>query len=124
MRDDRIVEPVRRHRNAGTALRALVREMEMDLGTHLDWVAVDQWNVDNPQIHLLVLGRTDQGTDLVMARVYFGHCLRSRAQELAFADLGPKPAQEVQPALDRDVTAERWTRLSARRDNLAGVLDV
>jgi hypothetical protein len=66
-----------------------------DLGTRLDWVAVDHWNTDNPHVHLLVRGQTDQGADLVMARDYISHGLRSRAEELAFAELGPKPEHEI-----------------------------
>ena len=36
--------------------RDLARQMEVDLGTRLDWVAVDHWNTDNPHVHLLVRG--------------------------------------------------------------------
>jgi hypothetical protein len=36
--------------------RGLVAQMERDLGTSLDWVAVDHWNTDNPHVHLLVRG--------------------------------------------------------------------
>jgi type IV secretory pathway VirD2 relaxase len=28
--------------------RDLVSQMESDLGTRLDWVAIDHWNTDNP----------------------------------------------------------------------------
>lgn len=107
--------------------RDLVRQMEADLGTRLEWVGVDHWNTDNPHVHLLVRGVTDQGTDLVMARDYISHGLRSRAEELAFAELGPKPDLEVQRALDRDVTAERWTRLDTEIGRAAdelGVIDL
>jgi type IV secretory pathway VirD2 relaxase len=107
--------------------RDLVRQMEADLRTRLDWVAVDHWNTDNPHVHLLVRGVTDQGADLVMARDYISHGLRSRAEELAFAELGPKPEHEVQRALDREVSAERWTRLDAeirRAADELGVIDL
>ncbi|MEX6726083.1 relaxase/mobilization nuclease domain-containing protein [Parapedomonas caeni] len=107
--------------------RDLVRQMEADLGTRLDWVAVDHWNTDNPHVHLLVRGVTDQGADLVMARDYISHGLRSRAEELAFAELGPKPEHEIQRALDREVTAERWTRLDTEIGRAAdelGVIDL
>lgn len=107
--------------------RDLVRQMEADLGTRLEWVGVDHWNTDNPHVHLLVRGVTDQGADLVMARDYISHGLRSRAEELAFAELGPKPELEVQRALDRDVTAERWTRLDTEIGRAAdelGVIDL
>ena len=107
--------------------RDLMRQMETDLGTRLDWVAVDHWNTDNPHVHLLVRGQTDQGADLVISRDYISHNLRSRAQDLAFAELGPKPEHEVQRALDREVTAERWTRLDAEIQRSAdelGVIDL
>jgi type IV secretory pathway VirD2 relaxase len=107
--------------------RDLVRQMEADLGTRLEWVGVDHWNTDNPHVHVLVRGQTDQGTDLVMARDYIGHGMRSRAEELAFAELGPKPEHEVRRALDRDATAERWTRLDTEIGRAAdelGVIDL
>lgn len=107
--------------------RDLMRQMEPDLGTRLDWVAVDHWNTDNPHVHLLVRGRSDQGGDLVISRDYISHNLRSRAEELAFAELGPKPEHEVQRALDREVSAERWTRLDTeirRAADELGVIDL
>src|SRR3546814_12091963 len=55
-------------------LRAFTRELmadaQRDLGTSLDWVAVDHWNTDNPHIHVLVRGRADDGGDLVISRTY------------------------------------------------------
>ena len=107
--------------------RDLVRQMETDLGTRLDWVAVDHWNTDNPHVHLLVRGVNESGADLVMARDYISHGLRSRAEELAFAELGPKPEHDVQRAIDREVTAERWTRLDTEIGRAAdelGVIDL
>lgn len=107
--------------------RDLVRQMETDLGTRLDWVAVDHWNTDNPHVHLLVRGVTDQGADLVMARDYISHNLRANAEELAQAELGPKPEHEIHRALDREVTAERWTRLDTEIGRAAdelGVIDL
>ena len=91
--------------------RDLVAQMERDLGTRLDWVAVDHWNTDNPHVHLLVRGIAEDGSDLVISRDYISHGLRSRAEELVSAELGPKPEHEIRSALEREVEAERWTRL-------------
>ena len=44
--------------------RELMADVERDLGTGLDWVAVDHWNTDNPHVHVLVRGRADDGKDL------------------------------------------------------------
>jgi type IV secretory pathway VirD2 relaxase len=91
--------------------RDLAKQMEVDLGTRLDWVAVDHWNTDNPHVHLLVRGVDEEGADLVISRDYISRGLRSRAEELASIELGPKPEHEIRSALEREITAERWTRL-------------
>ena len=93
--------------------RDLARQMEADLGTRLDWIAVDHWNTDNPHVHLLVRGVDETGQDLVISRDYISRGLRSRAEELVSIELGPKPEQEIRSALEREVGAERWTRLDA-----------
>ena len=53
------------------------------------------------------------GEDLVISRDYISRGLRSRAEELVSIELGPKPEQEIRSALEREVGAERWTRLDA-----------
>ena len=50
--------------------RELMDDMAHDLGTRLDWVAVDHWNTDNPHIHVLVRGKADDGQNLVIDRDY------------------------------------------------------
>ena len=71
-----------------TYTRHLVNRMEADLGTRLDWVAVDHWNTDNPHTHLIVRGRDDTGKDLIIAGDYIAHGFRHRAAELATEWLG------------------------------------
>ncbi len=93
--------------------RDLARQMEADLGTKLDWLAVDHWNTDNPHVHLLVRGVDQNGQDLVISRDYISRGLRSRAEELVSIELGPKPEHEIRSVLEREIGAERWTRLDA-----------
>src|SRR4051794_24020826 len=91
--------------------RDLAKQMEIDLGTRLDWVAVDHWNTDNPHVHLLVRGVDDEGSDLVISRDYISRGLRSRAEELVSIELGPKPEHEIRNTLEKEIATERWTRL-------------
>jgi len=72
--------------------RDLMQQMEQDCGTGLEWVAVDHWNTNNPHIHLVVRGITQDGADLVIARDYMGYGFRSRAEDLVSLELEPKPA--------------------------------
>ncbi|MBB4633903.1 hypothetical protein [Sphingosinicella soli] len=59
-------------------VRRLMRQMEQDLGTRLDWVAVDHFNTGHPHTHVILRGRDDRGADLVIARDYISHGLRAR----------------------------------------------
>jgi type IV secretory pathway VirD2 relaxase len=113
-------------------LRAFTRELmtdaERDLGTKLDWVAVDHWNTDNPHIHVLVRGRANDGEDLVISRHYISRGFRARAEERVTLELGPRSQQEVRSALEKEVEAERWTGLDralrAAADEGAGIADL
>lgn len=108
--------------------RDLMRQAERDLGTKLDWVAVDHWNTDQPHVHVLVRGRDEEGADLVIGREYISHGLRARAEELASTELGPRPERAIQASLEREVTAERWTGLDralrTAADENGGVIDL
>ncbi len=94
-----------------TYTRHLMTRMEADLGTRLDWVAVDHWNTDNPHTHLIVRGRDDTGKDLIIAGDYIAHGFRHRAAELATEWLGPRTELDIQQTLQREVEQERWTSL-------------
>lgn len=102
-----------------TFTRTLMKEAERDLGTKLDWVAVDHWNTDNPHIHVLVRGKLSNGKDLVISRDYISRGFRLRAAELVGLELGPRSEQEIQSALQKDVQAERWTGFDGRLRNVA-----
>ena len=91
--------------------RELMRDAERDLGTGLDWAAVEHWNTDNPHIHVLVRGRADDGQDLVVSRDYISKGFRARAAERVTLELGPRSEQEIRAGLETEVGAERWTSL-------------
>ncbi|AIO31325.1 hypothetical protein DM39_2023 [Burkholderia cenocepacia] len=94
-----------------TYTRHLMARMEADLGTRLEWVAVDHWNTDNPHTHVVLRGKDDTGKDLIISRDYIAEGMRRRASELATEWLGPRTELEMQHAMQREVDQERWTGL-------------
>ena len=94
-----------------TYTRHLMARMEADLGTRLDWVAVDHWNTDNPHTHVVLRGKDDTSKDLIISRDYIAEGMRRRAAELATEWLGPRTELEIQCAMQREVDQERWTGL-------------
>jgi type IV secretory pathway VirD2 relaxase len=109
------------------SLRSITRELmdqaSRDLGTRLDWVAIDHWNTEHPHIHILVRGRAADGQDLVISRDYIATGLRARASDLVTRELGPRSELEVRRGLEAEVTAERWTRLDRVLAREAGAAD-
>lgn len=99
--------------------RRLMRQMEEDLGTRLDWVAVDHFNTGHPHSHIVLRGRDDRGKDLVIARDYLARGMRERAAEIVGLDLGPRSDLEIEHRLRREVEQERFTSLD--RGLLRGV---
>lgn len=108
--------------------RDLMDRMSPDLGTRLDWIAVDHWNTDNPHIHVLIRGVADDGTDLVIDRDYVAHGIRGRAEAIATRELGLRSEVEIDNALRREVSAERWTGLDVRLQRIGqdagGLIDL
>jgi len=106
--------------------RDLMQQMAEDLGTELDWVAVDHHNTAHPHTHIVVRGVDDQGNDLVIARDYISHGLRRRASELVTLELGPQTDLEIQQKLRREVEQDRFTGLDRQllRVASAGEIDM
>jgi type IV secretory pathway VirD2 relaxase len=100
--------------------RDLVSQMETDLGTRLDWVAVDHWNTAHPHIHVIVRGVRDDGQDLVISRDYIKGGMRDRARDLITQELGPRTDHDIHRTLETQVEAERWTQLDRQLVRDAG----
>ena len=92
-------------------IRDMMAKVETDLDTRLDWVAVDHFNTGHPHTHIIIRGRYDRGSDLVIAKEYMSHGLRMRARELLTLELGPEIESDMTIKLGREVEAERFTRL-------------
>lgn len=91
--------------------RRLMAQVEEDLGTTLDWVAVDHHNTGHPHTHIVVRGKDERGADLVIAREYLTEGIRARASELVAFDLGPRSPREIDAGLRQEVEQERLTSL-------------
>ncbi|WP_150290052.1 relaxase/mobilization nuclease RlxS [Sphingobium estronivorans] len=108
-----------------TVVRRLMEQAEKDLGTKLDWVAVDHFNTGHPHAHVIVRGRDETGKDLIIARDYMTEGLRARVAEIVTLDLGPRTEREIAAGQAREIEQERFTSLDRRlmgRADEAGVV--
>lgn len=99
-------------------LKPLVRrwmaQMEADIGTRLDWVAVDHLDTGHPHTHIMLRGKDDRGENLVIAPEYIARGMRERLAELVTLDLGPRTDFEIESRQRLEVAVERLTTLDRR----------
>ena len=100
--------------------RALIAGMERDLGTRLEWVAIDHHNTDNPHVHLLLRGVREDGRELRLDRDYVSRGIRELSQALIERELGPRTEHEVLLARERVIEREQWTEIDRALVRRAG----
>ncbi|HPE30942.1 MAG TPA: DUF3363 domain-containing protein [Parvularculaceae bacterium] len=98
--------------------RDVMASAERDLGTKLDWVAVNHHDTDHPHVHVVLRGRADDGKDLVIARNYITHGFRGRAEERATLELGERRDLEIARSRMREATQERFTSIDRELQEL------
>ena len=98
----------------------LVAGMERDLGTRLEWVAIDHHNTDDEHVHLLIRGMRDDGRPLTLDRDYVGRAIRKLSEELIERELGPRLEHEVLLARGQVIEREQWTEIDRALKHRAG----
>src|ERR1019366_6675028 len=92
-------------------VRRFMAQGEKDIGRRLDWAAVNHHDTDNPHAHIVVRGVDRDGRSVRFDREYISNGIRSRAQELATLDLGPRTQLDLQRARSKEVGQDRFTSL-------------
>jgi type IV secretory pathway VirD2 relaxase len=91
--------------------RELVAQMERDLGTRLEWAAIDHHDTDNPHVHILIRGITEAGNALSIDRNYIKSGIRDRSQEMASRELGLRVERDILESRARVVTRDQFTEI-------------
>ena len=97
--------------NLQSLTRRLLFEMEADLGTSLEWVAVAHFNTGHPHVHVALRGLRDNGEPLLLDRQYVKSGIRSRAENICTAQLGYRSEVDAAEAERREISESRYTSL-------------
>jgi len=102
--------------------RELMRRMEKDLHTRLEWAAVTHFNTVHPHVHIALRGIRDNGASLQINRDYIKHGIRAVAEDLCTLQLGYRTEMDAAEAERREIDGHRYTsldRIISRANNLA-----
>ena len=94
--------------------RDLVEQMKKDLGTELEWVAVEHHNTEHPHVHVVIRGVRDNGETLRLSQDYVQQGIRSIATDLCTRQLGYRTELDSAEAERREVTERRFTSIDTR----------
>jgi len=92
-------------------VRTVLRVVEVDLKTRLEWYGVCHHNTDNAHAHVVLRGTDEKGKPLIISREYLSHGLRHVAEREASLRLGGRDREEVAQGVARAVSEERFTFL-------------
>ncbi len=94
--------------------RNLIEQMRKDLGTALEWAAVEHHNTEHPHVHVTIRGVRDDGETLRLSRDYVQQGIRSIAADLCTRQLGYRTELDGAEAERREVTEQRFTSIDKR----------
>src|SRR5215469_662946 len=94
--------------------RDLMQRMEEDLGTEINWVAVEHFNTEHPHVHAAVRGLRTDGAVLRMSRDYVQQGIRAVAEHLCTCQLGYRTELDAMEAERGEITETRFTSIDRR----------
>jgi hypothetical protein len=104
--------------------RALMTQMERDLGTKLEWVAVSHFNTAHPHVHIALRGVNSRGEPLRLERDYVRHGIRQKAEDLCTAQLGYRTQADALEAQRREIDQQRYTSLDRLIKRMGAAVDI
>lgn len=90
-------------------VRNVMRQVEEDLKTKLEWYGVSHHNTDNAHAHVVLRGMDDKGNPLLISREYLSHGLRNVAEREASVRLGMRQPEDLDRGIEKMLFEERFT---------------
>jgi type IV secretory pathway VirD2 relaxase len=90
-------------------VRTVMRQVEEDLKTKLEWYGVSHHNTDNAHAHVVLRGMDDSGKPLLISREYLSHGLRNVAEREASVRLGMREPEDLDRGIEKMLFEERFT---------------
>lgn len=91
--------------------RELMQRVEGDLGTKLEWVAIDHNNTEHGHLHLIIRGLDDKGQPLKIQSDYIAKGFRSQSQDIVTQKLGLRTSHDISIARANQIQKDYVTQI-------------
>jgi len=92
-------------------IRQLMERVEKDLGTKLQWVAIEHYNTLHFHVHLVIRGIRDEGQELRIDDPYIKTGFKDRSQQILTEKLGLRTWQDLLESRKKVIKARHITEL-------------
>ena len=92
-------------------IRELMKRIEKDLGTKLQWVAIEHYNTLHFHVHLDIRGIRDDGQELRLDKEYIKTSFRDRSQQILTEKLGLRTYQDMLESRQKVINARHITEI-------------
>ena len=92
-------------------IRELMKRIEKDLGTKLQWVAIEHYNTLHFHVHLDIRGLRDDGQELRIDKDYIKTSFRERSQQILTEKLGLRTYQDILESRQKVINARHITEI-------------
>lgn len=100
-------------------VRDFMKQVESDLGTRLDWVAVDHHDTGQPHTHIVIRGGNQRDGELIIAKSYITHGFRDRAEALVTDELGLRRFRDIAASRMQQVERDAFTAIDRKIEKQA-----
>jgi type IV secretory pathway VirD2 relaxase len=100
--------------------RHLMSQMERDLGSKLEWVAVVHHNTEHPHVHIALRGIREDKSPLELPRDYVRRGVRAVAEDVCTRQLGYRTQADAIAAERREIDERRYTSLDRTLNRRGG----
>jgi type IV secretory pathway VirD2 relaxase len=121
-----IISPENGHRlDLKQHVKELMKLVQKDLKTKLEWAAIDHHNTDHPHVHVLIRGTDQRKQTLKFEPSYLSYGFRRHSEELATRVLGLRLDRDNIQARERQLDREYLTELdrSIRRKAVNSIVN-
>ena len=101
--------------------RSVMKSLENDLKTKLDWIAANHYNTDSPHTHIVLRGADDNGNKLILDRDTISNGIRNRARKIVTRELGERTLWEIKKEIKLSVEKKRAVPLDFEIEKRLGV---
>ena len=107
-----IISPEQGHRlDLKEHIRLVMKDVEKDLQTAIEWAAIDHYNTDNFHVHVVIRGIKPNGENLIIPKNYIKNGLRQRSCEQATCALGVRLEKDILERRAKVIKAKYITEL-------------